>query len=191
MTTEQQSPQPSWQDARAACKGITERERLGEVIKEGWRALEFAEYARCCHRRPGKDYATPGAYRKAMQCHRTGAALQWRRSFREQGSKPLPPRSTQELRWPPGLCGIDQESPLWPFHPKGFVEMIAQRSRQYFDIGPNTELHPNTWTASCRAYWRELSKNERLERKAARLARKRARELQTVFQTDLQSSVVQ
>jgi hypothetical protein len=175
MTTTEQLPRTSWFEARAACKDITERERLGEVIKDGWTALEFAEYARSCHRRSGKDYATPGAYRKAMLYFGTGAAQEWLRHFRAQGARPLPPQDAQDLKWSPGPYGIDSESPLWPWHPEGFAEMIAQRARAYFGIKDTDELRPNAWSASCRAYWREQSKNERLERKAAREAKRMSR----------------
>jgi hypothetical protein len=179
MTDEQNSSRAGWQHARAACKDTSERERLAHVLQEGWTAMEFSEYARSCHRRPYKDYDTPAAYRKALLYFRTAVAQEWLNHFRAQGSKPLPPRDPKDLKWSPGPYGIDSESPLWPFHPEGFVELIAQRSRAYFGIKETDELHANTWAASCRAYWREQAKNERLARKAAREAKRVAKESNT------------
>ena len=65
-----------------------------------------------------------------------------------------------------------QRAPLWPWHPEGFVEMIAQRARTDLGMKDTEAVRPNCWAASCRAYWCEQSKHERLARKAAREAKR-------------------
>jgi len=65
------------------------------------------------------------------------------RHLHAQGSRPLPARDPQALKWSPGPYGIDSQSPLWPFHRPNAPRAYFGRTTQ--------EIHPNTWTANCRA----------------------------------------
>jgi hypothetical protein len=84
-------------------------------------------------------------------------ALEWRKRFRSGGSKPLPPRREGLLRRGRGNGPqVTSAEYAWPEHTEEFRAMIEQRARSYFRMEPDTPLHPNAWTASHRAYRREL-----------------------------------
>lgn len=163
--TEQIDP---WADARAACRTHEHHKRLMRAQADGWTPLELTEYVRSCFHRPGGDEATSYGYQQALWFLEGDDAKLWLKEFRARGGKPLPPRPPEELSWSPGLFGIDSECLYWPFHPTGFVEMIAQRARDHFGMPEGSPVHPNAWGAACRAYWRDRHKARREARREAK-----------------------
>ncbi|WP_156175116.1 hypothetical protein [Bradyrhizobium sp. LTSP849] len=139
---------PAWQAARKACQTPLDRKRLAAAPKAGWRALEFDEYARSCHRRRNRDYATAHSYRSALKHHGSKDAQLWRKLFRERGSLPLPPRCPKELDYTPPSSGIGSNHRYWAFHSPELIALIDARTRAYFNIPEVSSVHPHAWIAS-------------------------------------------
>jgi len=176
--------QTEFADAHRACRTPTEREQLAIVIRDGWTEAELHEYARLYFFPNNKDYPTALSYRRAIASisenykptswgstdykrvsGRTDA-LEWRKQFRKDGSKPLPPRREGLLKRGRGNGpNVTSAEYAWPEHTEEYRSMIEQRSRDYFQMGPDSPLHPNAWAASQRAYWRERQSEAEVLRK--------------------------
>jgi hypothetical protein len=148
-------PGPAWQAARKACQMPLDRKRLAAATKAGWRPEEFSEFARSCHRRRGKDYATLHSYRSALTHHNSKDGQLWRKLFRARGSLRLPPRCSKELDYTPPASGIGSNHRYWPFHSPELIALIDARARAYFKISDSVSLHPHAWIASYLWYQKE------------------------------------
>jgi hypothetical protein len=161
-------------DAYRACRTPAELELLALVIRDGWTEAELHEYARLYFFPNNKDYPTALSYRRAIASISENYkptfwgstdyrriswptdALEWRRRFRKDGSKPLPPRREGLLKRGRGNGPkVTSDEYAWPEHTEEFRSMIEQRARDYFELSPGQTLHVNAWAASQRAYWRE------------------------------------
>jgi hypothetical protein len=159
-------PGPAWQAARKACQKPLDHKRLAAATKAGWGPEEFSEYARSCHRRRGKDYATSHSYRSALAHHGSKDGQLWRKLFRERGSLRLPPRCTEELNYTPPPAGINSNHRYWPFHGPELIALIDARTRAYFKIGDGVSLHPHAWIASYLWYRKEQAKAAEVSQEA-------------------------
>jgi hypothetical protein len=161
--------QTKFADAHRACRTPTEREQLALVIRDGWKEGELREYARLYFFKNGRDYPTAMSYWLAIADIASGAGYPraWLKSFRKGGSKPLPPRREGLLKRGRGNGPkVTSEEYAWPDHTEEFRSMIEQRWRDYFQMGPDSPVHPNAWTASYRAYEREQEAAAEVLRKA-------------------------
>ncbi|MGY3693610.1 hypothetical protein ACVIGA_003690 [Bradyrhizobium sp. USDA 3240] len=152
-------PGPAWQAARKACQTPIDRERLAAATKARWRPEEFSEYARSCHRRRGRDYATSHSYRSALKYHGKEDAKLWRKLFRERGSLRLPPRCPKELDYTAPASGIGSNHRYWPFHSPELIALIDARARAYFKIRDTFSVHPHAWIASYLWHQREQAED--------------------------------
>jgi len=167
-------------DARRACRTPAEREQLELVLRARWTSAELHEYARLYYFKSGRDYPTPGSYRRAiadLAVHYRGMAYPdakpsqyphaWLKQFRKGGSRLLPPRREGLLQRGRDLSyhRISSEEYGWPDHTEEFRSMIEQRTRDYFKIAPDQPVHVNAWAASCRAYDREQWREAQVLRK--------------------------
>jgi len=128
---------------------------LSAACAARWKPLELSEYARSCHHRRNRDYATAHSYRSALAHHGSKEALLWRKLFRERGSLPLLPRGPVELGYTPPPSGIGPNHRYWPFHSPELIAMIDARARAYFKIADGGALHPHAWIASYLWWQRE------------------------------------
>jgi hypothetical protein len=145
--------------AYRACRTAAEREQLAEVIQAGWREAELTEFSRLHYFRNGKDYPTAVSFREAVADILTyGDALSWRKQFRKDGSKPLPPRPKRLLVRGRGFMtgGLTSADYSWHGHTEEFRSMIEERCRAYFkNMPPDQPVPVNAWAASLRWYERE------------------------------------
>jgi hypothetical protein len=161
-TTEHTSKQDDFATIRRAFKTIEEREVLGEFIKAGWTAAEFAEYARS-FRPPSKTKPTSQSYLLALS---GGPANPIARAhlnrFRAPGFAMPPLDRPNERRVP-------MDHPDHPSHAaelKAEVDALARRFMAKYDDGKSrprreldTPISPRTWT-SC---FNELKRHGSLE----------------------------
>jgi len=84
----------------------------------------------------------------------------------------LPPRREGLLKRGRGNGPkVTDDEYAYPEHTEEFRSMIEQRCRDYFQMGPDSPLHPNAWAASQRAYWREkFSEAEVIRKKTEAVA---------------------
>ena len=144
-----------WQFARTAARDTKDRERLITAVA-GWTASEFYEYARSCHRRRHSDTPSAQAIRQALKCHARPEALLWLEHFRDNGSLPLPARSSEELDYPPGDFGIGPGQRHWPWHSADHIARIDGRAREQFGISDDAPVPPGRWGAAHHIYRQEV-----------------------------------
>lgn len=132
---------------REACNSASDFRRLRIAREKGWRDSEILEYARICFHRSGKDYATPGAIRRALEyaVSRFGFALKWRKGFRKSGSIIAPPRSGAIVDTKVGPDGLTPFYRFWPYHSGHVIAKVNAMVRERLHLSPTDPVPVNEW----------------------------------------------
>jgi hypothetical protein len=162
-STERTSQQIDFTTIRRALKTIEDREALGEFIKAGWTAAEFAEYARSM-RPPSKTKPTPQSFQLALFGGPTCAIAQsYLKGFRAPGFV-MPP-----LDRPNAPRRVPLDHPEHPSHTdelKADVGSLARRFMARYDDRNgrarrpvDTPISTRTW----RSCFNELRRHDSLD----------------------------